>query len=213
MKYFRLKNSADKSIGREYPQCKGWPESLGYSYSMFSLPNSMSKLTNEYYPEVEPNLIFELKETAKLTDVISPSNLHATGILMNRKTRDIFEQFVITEHRYYIAKVLFKSLVYEYYWLHFLDVGLDFLNIQESEFYQSNLYEKLDKIKFSSYQEYLEIGERDLLEIFPEKVVFNMGYESLQVFKMPKSILKIANELVVNKLRKAKITGLAFEEI
>lgn len=159
MEYYFLSNSADKDIiGSKYPQCKGLPNGDKYNYKWFEQPNSMTNLTNDEFPNFELDLIFELDRGAKLTDVISPSNISAKGFLINEKVKNIFDQFNIMEHQYYPATLIYKEKKLNYFWLHFKEIeeeylgNVDFIN---SKFYISNLsFTKIDDIEISSYVDF-----------------------------------------------------------
>ena len=142
MKYYFLSNSTDEEVIGKYPQCKGLPSRMGLTYEWFEQPNSMTKLTNEDFPEFKPELIFELEGKARLTDVVSPSNITAKGLLVNEKIKELFSQFKLMEHKYYPANLFFHGLEYQYYWLHFKDCEEKYLggiDYQNSSFFLSNL--------------------------------------------------------------------------
>lgn len=160
--YYRLTlASAKKTIGKSgYPQCKGVPKSLGLDFSWFDEPNSMTNLDNDNFPNFKPNLIFELEEKATLTDVISPSNISAKGLLINDKLRNILDVFNLMEHRYYDATVISKGVEKNYFWLHFKDCDEKYLggiDYGDSSFYVANLaFTKIDDIDIKSYQDFWE---------------------------------------------------------
>ena len=161
MKYFLLANSSDeKIIGKKYPQCKGLPSKLGLTYEWFEQPNSMTKLSNSKFPYLEPELIFELEEKAILTDVVRPSNIMAKGFLVNEKVKELFGQFNLIEHRYYLATVFAKGVEHQYYWLHFKDNEeyLHYADFSKSTFYLGNLARwKEENIEINSVKEFLQI--------------------------------------------------------
>ena len=100
MKYYSLSYSTDeKEVGKVWPQCKAIPE--GYDHKWLDLPNSMTKLTNDAFPNENPDLVFELDKKAKLTDIISPSNIYAVGLLVNEKAKLILEGFNLITHIFF----------------------------------------------------------------------------------------------------------------
>lgn len=160
MKYYKLSLASDKKIiGKAgYPQCKGVPKSLGLDFSWFDKPNSMTNLTNEDFPDFEPELIFELEEKAILTDVVSPSNISAKGFPINQKVKDILGHFNLMEHRYYPATLIEKGNKYDYYWLHFKDCEEKYLgevDFKNSSFFVTNLaFTELEKITLESRDDF-----------------------------------------------------------
>jgi len=159
MEYYILSNSTDeKIIGKKYPQCKGIPSDMGLTSKWFEQPNSMTKLTNDEFPDFEPELIFELEEKAILTDVVSPSNISAKGFLVNEKVKSILSDFTLMEHKYYPAILIFKGSKLPYYWLHFKENENTFLggiDFPDSIFKITNLaFMKIDDVKILSYDDF-----------------------------------------------------------
>lgn len=159
MKYYSISNETnEKIIGKKYPQCKGMPSNMGLTFKWFEQPNSMTKLTNDDFPDFEPELIFELEEKAILTDVVSPSNISAKGFLINQKVKDIFSHFNLMEHRYYPSTLIVKGNKLPYYWLHFKDSEEKYLSgvdYSESHFSVTNLaYIKIEDIQILSRDDF-----------------------------------------------------------
>lgn len=161
MDYYLLSNSTDeKIVGKQYPQCKGMPTGMGLTSKWFEQPNSMTKLTNDEFPNFEPELIFELDEKAKLTDVVTPSNISAKGLLVNDKLKNIFDSFNLMEHKYYPATLIVNGEKRNYYWLHFKesnDVFLNYIDFDKSSFYIGNLARwKEATIEINSIDDYYQ---------------------------------------------------------
>ena len=117
MKYYALKNSTAKEIGKEYPQTDG----MGDGYS-FSAVNSISNLPHLEMPDFTPNLdYFNLDKKAKLTDFISTALINAEGFIVNDRVKNVLDNFNLAPHRFYPAKLLHNNKFYtNYFWLHFL---------------------------------------------------------------------------------------------
>lgn len=156
--YFILNSTDEKIIGREFPQCKGMPSGMGLNHKWFEQPNSMTKLTNDVFPDFEPELIFELEEKAILTDIVSPSNISAKGFLINQKVKNILSHFNLMEHRYYPATLIVRGEKFNYYWLHFKENDEEYLsgiNYNESSFVITNLaLAKIDDIQIDSRDDF-----------------------------------------------------------
>jgi hypothetical protein len=162
MEYFLLGNTTDeKIVGKQYPQCKGMPSGLGLTSKWFEQANSMTNLNNNEFPNFEPELIFELDEKAKLTDVVTPSNISAKGLLVNDKLKNILDSFNLIEHRYYPAILIVNGEKRHYYWLHFKesnDVFLNYIDFEKSSFYIGNLARwKEATIDINTIDEYYQI--------------------------------------------------------
>jgi hypothetical protein len=214
--YYIASNSTDeKIIGKKYPQCKGIPSQMELTSNWFDQPNSMTNLSNDEFPHFKPELIFELEEKAKLTDIISPSNISAKGFLINEKVKDIFDKFILADHRYYPATLIVNDLKHQYYWLHFVKKDLDNINLNQSIFYKSIFgFDKGEYVKINSYQDALQVIRQEDCFIMPEKIVLNTNNNKTeQVFYLPIPNRIIVSKEVMNLLCESKIKGIDFDLI
>lgn len=210
MEYFLISNSTNlKEIGH-YIQCKGMPD--GYNYKWFEQPNSMTNLTNDSFPDFEPDLVFELEKKAKLTDIVSTSNISAKGLLMNEKTKNIFEQCNLGQHKFYPATVIYKNEKHQYFWLHILNLRIEDINLKESKFYKSEFgFDKLGYLSFNGYEEAFRIARETDCFIRPEKIIMNKNY--INIFYLPISnSIYISNNLKTI-LDKNNINGMEIKQL
>lgn len=216
MEYFLISNSTDKKEVGHYIQCKGMPD--GYNYKWYDEPNSMTNLTNDTFPDFEPDLVFELEKKAKLTDVISTSNISAKGFLVNEKIKNIFDRFNLMEHKYYPAIVIYKEQKFNYYWLHFKENESKYLNYikyNESKFYIGNLARWKEKdVVISDVKTYLNLRKNLVFKLISiDTICFNNTF-----YNKPKDIFYIDNlhfdfiisETLKNVMQESKITGFHF---
>jgi hypothetical protein len=138
----------------------------------------MTNLSNDDFPDFEPELIFELEEKAKLTDVISPSNISAKGFLVNGKVKNLLSGFVLMEYKYFPATVIFRKEKLEYYWLHFKENEHDFLanvNFKSSSFFIANLaFMRVDSISIQSYEDFIDKkANLSMKHILADKIALN----------------------------------------
>lgn len=221
MSYYFISNSSDeKIVGKKIPQCKGIPSSMGLNSKWFDKPNSMTKLTNEHFPDFEPELIFELEEKSNLTDVISPSNISAMGFLINQKTKDVFDKFNLMEHKYYTATLIVKGIPTIYYWLHFKensDYFLSNIDYDKSTFHICDLaYSKISDIEINSYSDYLD-KKRNLQmryiscsKLFLKDEILKMEYDLFYIGHM--FLHCFASFKLVEAITKYNISGLEIKE-
>ncbi len=217
MKYFILSNATDKKeIGKIYPQCKGVPK--GYSFDWYDDSNSMTKLTNEEFPKEKPALVFELDKKAKLTDVISPSNISARGFLMNEKVKDLLVDFNIINHKIYSATLFANRQMYDYFWFHPVKNNFDGIDFKKSEFIEADIFK--DKIKdinvnsIKDYNKYWEEARKDINFIIPEKLVLTQEYKQLDIFFFPLiHQYLIVSENFIKILQEQKIIGFEYKEV
>lgn len=213
MKYFFLKNSAKKEeIGNVYPQCEGMAE--GYTHKRFEQPNSMTKLTNDSFPGQDPDLLFDLNKKGILTDVVSPSNLSAKGLLVNQRTKHILDEFDLMPHKYYPATIREKGISYDYFWLHLVKKDLSGIDFQESEFEITNLvYMPISDIEISDFEDYMEKAKSlSMKHIRAKKIVLDKTIKTdLIYFRYISSDILISENLAI-ELAKSNITGIEIVE-
>jgi hypothetical protein len=215
MKYYILSNATDeKEIGGTYPQCKGVPD--GYSFDWYDKPNSMTKLTNKFFPKQNPDLVFELDEKAILTDIVSPSNISAKGFLLNEKTKNLLSDFNIIEHEFYRATIFAKGYAHKYFWLHLVKDNFDGVNFSKSNFIEVDVFR--DKIKdvnvnsLSDYNKHWEVSRKDINFITTQKLVLEKQFEfDLFFFPLIHNHI-IASQSLINCFIENKITGVKIKE-
>lgn len=214
MKYFSLTNSTDeKEVGKIWPQCDSVPD--GYKYTeLIEGPNSMTELDNDEFPNENPNLIFGLHRKAKLTDVISPSNISAVGLLVNEKVKAILEDFNLIEHRYYPAIIKDRGPDHKYYWLHLVKSDLFGVDFKQSKFEITNLANKPEaNIKINSWEHFIERNKDiGLKHIRAKKLIIEPeAQKDLMYFPYIYSFMFVSEELAL-ELAAQKITGLEIAE-
>lgn len=214
MKYFSLTYSTnEKEVGKIWPQCDSVPE--GYNYKeLLEGPNSMTNLTNDEFPNEKPTLIFGLHKKAKLTDVVSPSNISAIGLLINDKVKNILDDFNLMTHKYYPAIVKELEFQYNYYWLHFVKSDLLGVNFEESKFEITNLANKpLANIKINSWEHFVERDKNiGLKHIRAKKLIIEPeARKDLIYFPYIYSFMFVSEDLAL-ELAAQKITGLEIAE-
>ena len=216
MKYYILSNATDeKEIGKKYPQCKGVPE--GYTFTWYDEPNSMTKLTNEEFPKEKPDLVFELHEKAILTDVISPDNISARGMLINEKTKELLNNFKLLEHRIYPATLFANRQMHKYYWVHFYKDNFSGLDFKNSNFIEVNLMKrKIKSVDVNSLEDYnffRKNKEKKSNSIVAEKLILNDSFKNLDVFLFP----LVHDYLIISKkiyecFQDNQISGVKYKE-
>ncbi len=155
MKYYLLSHSAVKKIVGDFPQTVS-TEVIDVNNEFE--PTSRANLTNKHFPTVQPNLEFELSNKAKLTDVISASNIEARGLLVNEKVKTILEQFNILNHKFYPGSVTVKGKKTPYYWLHIVNNSLEGIDFEKSKFMEIGFTgRKIGDVEINSLKDYNKI--------------------------------------------------------
>lgn len=211
MEYFLISNSTEKKeTGVIGPQCMVFPD--GYNLDWYELPNSMTNLTNDCFPDFEPSLIFELDKKAKLTDFISQAIILARGFLINQKVKEIFEQFNLGQHKFYPATVIHKENKYQYFWLHLLDNDYYDIDYKNSLFYEGNSAGwKNYNISINSYDELKNIKNQDIPNfIWVEKLrlneLFTINISDIIMFSNIHNKIFVSDQLY-SSLKENRCTG------
>ena len=193
---------------------------MGYTKAWLERPESFSKLTNEDFPDFEPEFIWELEKKAFLTDVVSTSNMPANGFLINQKVKDILSHFNIMEHKIYPATLIVNGDRLEYFWLHFKDCEEKYLggiDYGKSTFSITNLvYRKIQDINLESRDDFWkEKMNLPLKHIRADKISLTN-----ELKKEEKDLFYIAyihsdyfvSERLLELLKTYKVTGLEIKE-
>lgn len=212
MIYYIVSNSADEKVVGCYPQTSGLFE--GYDHA---LPNAMENLTSDEFPDFVPDLRFELDDEAKLTDVVSASNLDfATGLLMNHKAKGIFEKCKIMAHEYFPAIVRTNSGEIPFYWLHMVSpIPSPYIDIPKSVF--SEILPNQTKVSrnFSDGNELSQYFDTSINQLIIKELTLTNDFESnnYDMFCLP-GIFSwfLTSEKLCESIQKEKVTGLIIKE-
>ncbi|MCB0429294.1 MAG: hypothetical protein H6585_12095 [Flavobacteriales bacterium] len=208
-------STKEEVVGKSYPQCKGMPSGYGFTKEWFEKSNSMTKLNNNAFPNAQPELLFELEEDANLTDLLSPSNISARGLLLSQRAKEVFENSTMIEHKFYPASVKFNEKNYKYEWLHLVKGDLFGVDFSASSFQVTNLaFVKINDLKLSSYDEFLkEKSELKMKHIRASRLILDKDYAKnsydLLMFPFIHSNIFISKRLV-NQIETKGLTGFSF---
>jgi hypothetical protein len=122
---------------------------------------------------------FVLDRKANLTDLLSVSLVHG-GFLISPKFKDLIEQFSLPLHKIYPAKVLDKTQMCDYYWIHIISDLTDCVDFNRSTFFvYYNYSHNLGFVKVSSKEDLLRMKEKlkkenpgKSITIWAEKIFF-----------------------------------------
>jgi len=204
-----------KETGPVYPQVQKM--SNGYDNKA---DNSIKKLFrySKSFPDFEPNLDSFLLETkSKQTDILSNA-LSAKGIIINRKTKAIFESFKTCPIQFYEATVIHNNKLFtDYFWMHIVSDYTNFVDYTNSTFFiYQNFLKNLGDIKILSKKDLIEKDEKlkrdnpnTTLAIWSEKIKMLPSFDSnLQLFMIGKFDGNLyLGQSLNNVLMENKITG------
>lgn len=213
--YYKLRNAITrKQVGYQF-QTTGFID--GYDIHG---PNCRTKLDYDRFPDFVPDLRFELHKKSKLTDVVTASNISATGFLINEKVKEIFDECLLPEHRYYEATLLnHDGNVLPYYWLHLISNDYKMIDFESSIFRKTkDLMKFFSNIKedpiypIKDLKDFKDtnssIFENNFFIVFDVLKIHNtQKYDMLHFGDIDVNSVFISEKLAT-LLKKAKITGI-----
>ncbi len=215
MIYYEAGLTVDKKIIGKYPQIPGLID--GYNKTM---PNSMTKIKWNEFPDFIPDLRYEVQRGSKVTDVIDLANTDSSGFLINEKLLDIFLKFNLVRFHYYPAQVFHLQKCYKYFLLHLLPLE-DFLGIDfdKSIFFEQNVIyrSKINEVKFHDEVSFLEVFSNFKNKdhcIQAEKIILTNDFrnKNIDIFYFKFGLTRVLfSERLVDEIKKNKITGFEFQ--
>lgn len=216
MKYLLLEKSSIHKEIKCYPQCKGVPD--GFNFTMYDKPNSITNLDNDFFPDFDPEIIVQLEEKAKLTDVVSHTNFPCRGLFINEKLKNILSQYILPEHKFYPGILKYFDNNLNYYWFHLVKKNFYGIDVASSEFRTGFSPADLDNdiYKVNTFDQFLLLQEKlgpNLL--WGSKIVLSEIYKNkcFDVLFFPHLHFDIfISEILANRLIKEKISGIEIKE-
>ncbi len=215
--YLLTASTDDNVIGASYPQCKGMPSGEGLTKDWFDMPDSMTKLNNRTFPKIEPDLRFELEEDSILTDLVSPSNISARGLLLSKRAKMVLQVFPMMPHKFYSAQLKHSGVIYEYFWLHPVRESFDSIDFSNSQFHLANLaMVKIRDLHISSQADYIQVkAENRMKHVRADKLTLFSNSEErkhhVTMFPPLHSKILISQELK-NSIQENNLTGFDFSD-
>ncbi|HEY4194022.1 MAG TPA: DUF1629 domain-containing protein [Mucilaginibacter sp.] len=156
MKYYTFEPACDtKETGPVYPQIQKWKP--GYDSNSATSFYSYLKKSKDVFADFIPNLDgLIVNGRARPTDLVS--SFTSGGFIVSEKLKLIFEKHNLAPHRFYPAKVIYKSKNLEgYFWMHVISNLTDFIDYSDSAFVISKHFDPSPiPIKLISKENYLE---------------------------------------------------------
>jgi hypothetical protein len=169
MSYYIFKPAIDTpETGSVFPQVQKMRP--GYNYQATNSVHALSREV-EHLPEYSPDLdYFVVNSKAKLTDLLSVAVAYG-GFLISPKLKELLEKFNLPAHKFFPAKVSYKTRMYDYYWVHVIcDLTNDVDYMHSTFFIYHNYSQNLGFITVSSKEDLLRKKEK-LKKDNPDKTV------------------------------------------
>ena len=208
-KFFAIQTSTDNSkIGKVYPQVDG----MGNNYYLRK-PNSVWEIKNYSPLDFLPDLdFFKISNSAKLTDFISTGLISASGFLVSDKVKRIFDQYTISKHCYYPARLKYKMDFYEnYFWLHFIENDDNAIDLPKSTFVLTDplpfFRQEKEQFTFDNKEEAIIVWKNNNTKsLFPSTLTLRVDNQDFFSFSFLYHHNYISSRLIEH-LEKDKVSG------
>ncbi len=210
MKYFIISNSNELSEIGNYPQVEQI-EGFNYYSSKGYLNVSWKEL-----PSFSPDYSVKIHGWAKPTNLLH-SLSGVSGLTVDSKLKNILGEFNLPEHRFFAIDVFYKKKRLDYYWFHFTNSFLEYIDLDKSEFekIRNQNFEPVENLKVKSLSE-LNDNKRKLTFEFSirEKVIaLKPNFPNFDIISMRgvKPIF-LVSERLKTEIENNQITGCHFSE-
>lgn len=144
--YYRVENRTDRTVGNVASQI------------LFDDIKEASRISLDFVDV--PVLRAKLDRRAKVTDVMSAGTISATGLLVNKKVREIFNQHNLMSHKYYPVEIEAKGDILHYdFFQPFDEMNYNnYIDFEKTLFKWFSFTEEIENtpVKLKSYKEYLD---------------------------------------------------------
>ncbi|WP_010517963.1 imm11 family protein [Croceivirga radicis] len=210
MKYYTLGVSVDLEIIGTYPQIEKEND-----YNLAD-PHSYWNVTWDKIPDFNPIYKIKLKHRAKPTSVLS-SLSGFCGLTVNEELKRFLERFNLPEHKFYPIQVYHGNKDLNYYWFHFVNSFLSYLDFSNTifELYRKSKFEVLEQFTISSVEELHKKEDELNFEkgIRLKKIVLKDNFPNYDIIRLSNiAPIFLASENLKVELEKSRLTGFVFNE-
>ncbi|RYU94333.1 hypothetical protein [Emticicia agri] len=134
---------ATKETGAYYPQITKMGK--GYDYNA---KDSIYIFSRQYYNSIPPFIPnfdhFVMNGKSKISDFLSCSLMGSTGFILSVQVKEIFEKFLLPEHRFYQIRLLRgKDFIENYYYLKVVCDLSDIVDYPNSIFIKKDIRDRI----------------------------------------------------------------------
>jgi hypothetical protein len=155
MKYYTIETSDDISVIGAYPQVV-----KEENYNLSS-PISYWNVSWDKIPDFTPDYRIKLNDAAKPTSLLNTlSGFY--GLTVDKYLKNILERFNLPEHNFYPIEVRKDNQALDYYWFHFVDSLIPFIDFKNTLFekYRKFPLKVMEELRFTSINELHKIESR-----------------------------------------------------
>ena len=210
MKYYSIGITEDLNLIGSYPQIEKEDD-----YNL-SLSNSYWNVTWERSPDFIPNYKIRINDKAKITNLLS--NLSGFyGLTVDENLKNLLLKFNLPQHQFYPINVRYLNKYLNYFWFHFINSLLNYVDFQNSifELFKKSPYKILEELVFSSlielqnkvkglgFEYSIRLKNLKLNDNFPQ-------YDVISLWGITPLIL--VSENLKMELEKSDLNGFVFNE-
>ncbi len=210
MRYYTIFKSNELNVIGEYPQVQKIED-----YNL-SLPNSYHNVFWDKFPDFEPNYEIKIKDKATPTNLLH-SLSGFVGLTVDEKLKTLLERFNLPPTQFYPIEVLYKNEYLRYYWFHFVNSFLDYIDFEKTTFerFQKSKFKILEEFKVSSMEEFHRLKKELNFEkgIRLKKLVLTNSFPNYDVINLRNiTPLTLVSEKLKKELEKSDFNGFEFSE-
>lgn len=210
MKYYTFFNTDELNVIGEYPQIE---KSEKYNLSS---PYSYWNVFWNKFPEFEPIYSVKIRNNAVATNLLH-SLPGFKGLTIDDELKDLLCKFKLPPHRFYPVEVVHHNKQLKYYWFHFIDSFINYVDFEKTTFelFQKWPFTILKEFNVSSvdqlhklegelnFEKDIQIKKLVLLDTFPKYDILSLGNIT--------PLILISEELK-KTLEESKLQGFGFKE-
>ena len=179
--------------------------------------NSYREIKNQMILESPPELIAELAENSRVTNIIEPP-VRTLGFIIDHKAKQIFNDFNIADKTaFYDLKLIDRRQHHylDYFYLHHISMMNSHINFEDSSFHIKNIITKAEEdVSFQNYSDLRHFTSNNIIkEIHSDRISIDSEMKEYDFFKLALGdIAFYVSDRLKSALEEAKITGVDFIE-
>ena len=210
MNYYSLGISDDLNVIGEYPQIE-----KATDYNLSAIDSYWNVSWNKS-PDFSPVYKVKIRNKAKATNLLN--NLSGFyGLTMDEDLKSLFSKFNLPKHHFYPVQVSHLKRELNYYWFHFVDSLLAYVDFRKTTFesFKKSPFRIVEELRFSSLDE-LHKNESELTfenGIRLKKIVLKADFPEFDIISLwGITPLFLVSENLKIELEKSRLTGFTFNE-
>jgi hypothetical protein len=211
MKYYSIGKSTDLDTIGEYPQIE-----KEYDYNLAD-PHSYWNVSWNKLPDFNPVYKIKIQHKAKITNLLN--NLSGFyGLTVDRSLKELLSKFKLPEHKFYPIQVAQNNKQLDYYWFHFVNSFLEYVDFQNTTFELFRAtppFNVLKELSFSSVSELHKMEDKLNFEkdICLKKIILKKNFPNYDIISLSNiAPILLVSENLKKALEESDLNGFVFGE-